>query len=155
MFDAFGYRESDWVTPGSGETLVFPFGDLLLGVATCYDVRFPEIFRHLADRGADVILLPAAWASGPLKESHWEVLVRARAIENTVYMAAAGLVGAGVTGSSMLVDPMGVPVVRLGETPGLIIGMVKRARLNEVREKLPSFEHIRPEVYARWQPVPR
>lgn len=150
LFDAFGYRESDRIEPGIGETLIFSVGGVSYGVQTCYDIRFPELSRHLAERGADVFLLPAAWVHGLLKESHWEILVRARAIENTVYVAAAGQVGGVYSGSSMLVDPMGVPVTRMGEFEGIITGDVDHGRIRHVREALPSREHVRADIYRDW-----
>ncbi len=153
LYDAFGFRESDRMRPGAGDTLVFTLEETTFGVQTCYDVRFPELSRHLVGRGAEVLLLPAAWVHGLLKESHWEVLVRARAIENTAYVAAAGLTGRQLTGSSMLVDPMGVPVARAGETEGLLVGDVDRERVRAVRRTNPSLENARPDVYARWLPV--
>jgi deaminated glutathione amidase len=153
LYDAFGYRESDRIAAGAGEAVVFALDGVTFGVETCYDVRFPELSRHLVARGAEVILLPAAWVHGLLKESHWEVLVRARAIENTVYVAAAGLTGRRFTGSSMLVDPMGVPVVRAGEEETLLTGEVDLERLRAVRRTNPSLEHVRPDVYARWAPA--
>ena len=153
LYDAFGYRESDRVEAGAGDTLVLSLDGVTFGVETCYDVRFPELSRHLAARGAEVILLPAAWVHGLLKESHWEVLVRARAIENTAYVAAAGLTGRPFTGSSMLVDPMGVPVARAGEGEELVTGEVDPERLRAVRRTNPSLEHVRPDVYARWAPT--
>jgi deaminated glutathione amidase len=155
LFDAFGHRESDRIEAGGGETLIFRLGGLTFGVETCYDVRFSELSSQLAAQGADVILLPAAWVSGLLKESHWEILVRARAIENTLYVAAAGQVGTGYSGSSMLVDPMGVPVARAGETERMITGEVERERVEAVRRKLPSREHVRPDIYRRWALVAR
>ncbi|HEY7200452.1 MAG TPA: carbon-nitrogen hydrolase family protein [Candidatus Dormibacteraeota bacterium] len=154
LYDAFGFRESDRIRPGDGDTLVFALGGMTFGVQTCYDVRFPELTRHLAGRGAEVVLLPAAWVPGPLKESHWETLVRARAIENTVYVAAAGLAARQFTGSSMLVDPMGVPVARAGEAEELISGEADPDRLRAVRRANPSLEHARPDLYARWLPAP-
>lgn len=155
LFDAFGHMESDRIEPGSGETLVFRQNDLSFGVETCYDVRFPELSSQLAAEGADVILLPAAWVHGLLKESQWEVLIRARAIENTVYLAAAGQVGAGYSGSSMVVDPMGVVVTRGGETEQVIAGDIDPERVQAVRLKVPSRKHIRPDVYRRWALVAR
>jgi predicted amidohydrolase len=154
LYDAFGFRESDHVVAGAGDTLVFTLDGVTFGVQTCYDVRFPELSRHLAGRGAEVLLLPAAWVHGLLKESHWEVLVRARAIENTVYVAAAGLTGRPFTGSSMLVDPMGVPVARAGETETLVVGEVDPERVQAVRRSNPSLANARPDVYARWTPAP-
>lgn len=155
LYDAFGYRESDRMRPGGGETLRFTLDGVEVGVQICYDVRFPELSRHLALRGVELILLPAAWVHGLLKESHWEVLVRARAIENTVYVAAAGLTGGSYTGSSMLVDPMGVAVARAGEAPALVLGEVDPERVRAVRETNPSLKNARPDVYARWMaPAP-
>jgi predicted amidohydrolase len=150
LFDAFGYRESDWIEPGDGETLVVEIADVPVGVMTCYDVRFPELARHLADRGAQLIVLPAAWAQGPLKEEQWELLVRARAIENTVYVAAADQVGAGACGRSMVVDPMGIPVAAAGEVEGVVVGTVSAERVAEVRAKLPSLGHVRRDLYGQW-----
>jgi predicted amidohydrolase len=155
LFDAFGHMESERIEPGSGDTLVFRQNDLSFGVQTCYDVRFPELSGRLAAEGADAILLPAAWVHGLLKESQWEVLVRARAIENTVYVAAADQVGAGYSGSSMLVDPMGVAVARGGETEQVIAGEIDPQRVQAVRQKLPSRKHVRPDVYRRWALVAR
>lgn len=153
LYDSFGHRESDRVRPGQGETLVLSLGATVLGVQTCYDVRFPELSRHLVARGAGVLLLPAAWVAGPLKEAHWDVLVRARAIENTVYVAAAGLVGAGYTGGTMLVDPMGVPVAAAGEAEAVVHAVVDPERLRAARERNPSLANARPEIYARWLPA--
>lgn len=153
MFDAFGYQESKQNEPGNGDTLIFSVAGVKFGVAICYDVRFPELFRHLATNGADVILLPAAWAAGLQKEHQWNTLVTARAIENTVYMVATDQVGGSNCGGSMLVDPMGVTVVSLGEAEGLLFGDVDLDRIAAVRKKLPSLQHIRPEIYRRWELV--
>jgi predicted amidohydrolase len=150
LYDAFGHRESDRVVPGDGDTLRFAVEGVAFGVETCYDVRFPELSRHLAARGAEVVLLPAAWLHGPLKESHWEILVRARAIESTVYVAAAGLAGRPFTGCSMLVDPMGVAVARAGEAEALVVGEVDLERLRAARRVNPSLGNTRPDLYARW-----
>jgi predicted amidohydrolase len=155
LFDAFGYRESERMEPGPGDVLLFRQGDLTFGVETCYDLRFPELSCHLAGQGAQVILLPAAWVRGPLKEDHWETLLRARAIENTVYVAAAGQASSRYAGSSMVVDPMGVAVVRAGESEQLITGDLDAERLAAVRRKLPSRENVRPDVYRRWSLVTR
>ncbi len=143
LFDAFGHRESDRIQPGSGSVLTFELGGLKLGVMTCYDVRFPELGRRLVDEGAEAIVLPAGWVHGLLKEAHWEVMVRARAIENTVYLLAADQVGNIYSGSSMIVDPMGVVIARAGEEEGLLRGEVDRKRIEEARAKLPSLLHRR------------
>jgi deaminated glutathione amidase len=153
LYDAFGYRESDRIAPGNAETLVFELSGMSVGVMTCYDVRFPELARRLAEQGAELLLLPAAWVRGPLKELHWETLARARAIENTVYVAAAGQVSDIYAGLSALYDPMGVAVVSAGEREGLVVGEATLDRLAEVRRVNPSLSLRRPEVYAAWQMV--
>jgi predicted amidohydrolase len=155
LYDAFGGRESDRIQPGDGTTLVFQLGGLKFGVMTCYELRFPEIARHLVERGAEVLLLPAAWVRGPLKEMHWETLARARAIENTAYVAASGQVSDRSIGMSAIFDPMGVMIVSAGEIEGVAIGEVTPERLAEVRRTNPSLAMRRPDVYASWQPIRR
>ena len=91
LYDALGERESAMVAPGS-EPVVTDLAGVRVGIMTCYDVRFPELARALAVHGAELIVIPAAWAAGLFKEEHWVTLVRARAIENTVWVAAAGQV---------------------------------------------------------------
>lgn len=143
LFDAFGHRESDKIQPGPGSVLTFELGGLNLGVMTCYDVRFPKLGRRLVDEGVEAIVLPAAWVHGLLKEDHWEVMVRARAIENAVYVLAAGQVGNIYSGSSMIVDPMGIAIARAGEQEELLRGEIHRKRVEELRAKLPSLQHRR------------
>jgi deaminated glutathione amidase len=154
MFDAFGFRESDHDQPGDGELLLFTLAGVRFGVTVCYDLRFPELFRALAERGADVILLPTAWVHGHLKELHLSTLSRARAIENTVYFAAADQTGAGYSGNSELIDPMGATVASIGEAEGLAIGTVDTDRVAEVRRKVPSLQHVRHDIYDTWRRVP-
>jgi predicted amidohydrolase len=109
------------------------------GLQTCYDVRFPEVTRRIVDAGADVLALPAEWVPGPLKEDHWRTLVRARAIENTIYVAAADQCAPTGAGNSMIVDPMGVVVAALGETAGIAAADVSPERVAAVREKNPAL----------------
>ena len=155
LYDAFGHRESDRIAAGDGQTLVFDLAGFRIGVMTCYEVRFPEVARRLAEQGAEALLLPAAWARGPLKEMHWDTLARARAIENTVYVAAAGQVSATHVGLSAIYDPMGVPVVAAGEREGCVVGSLTRERLEEVRRTNPSLALRRPDVYTRWEQLVR
>jgi predicted amidohydrolase len=143
LYDSFGYRESDRLSAGDVKPLTIKVGDLVVGLMTCYDLRFPEYARLLVDAGADVLAVPAAWVRGPLKEDHWETLVRARAIENTVYIVAAAQTGAAYVGSSLVVDPMGVAVARLGDEPGVITAELTLDRLREVRERNPSLANRR------------
>ncbi|MEV7041984.1 carbon-nitrogen hydrolase family protein [Amycolatopsis sp. NPDC051061] len=97
LYDAFGFAESD--TVASGATLTtFDFEGVVYGVATCYDLRFPELFRALADDGADVVLLPASWGAGEGKREQWEVLVRARALDSGCWVLACGQADPAATG---------------------------------------------------------
>src|SRR5215472_13478892 len=155
LFDAFGHRESDQVAPGSAPVLVTLAG-VRTGLEICYDVRFGELSRALAVGGAQLLVLPAAWAAGPVKEEHWVTLVRARAIENTVWVAAAGQVPdpaepatrapTGI-GRSMLVDPMGAVRLDLGSAAGLATGLVDTAYTETVRAALPSLAHRREDLF--------
>ena len=143
LYDSFGYRESDRLSPGDLDPVTIKVGDLVVGLMTCYDLRFPEYARLLVDAGADAIAVPAAWVRGPLKEDHWETLLRARAIENTVYVVGAAQTGSAYVGSSMIVDPMGVPVARLGDEAGVITADLTLERVREVRERNPSLANRR------------
>jgi deaminated glutathione amidase len=149
LFDSFGHRESDKLSAGTPQPVTIDVAGLRVGLMTCYDLRFPEQARALVDAGAQVLAVPAAWVRGPLKEDQWVVLLRARAIENTVYVAGAGQCGPMYCGRSALVDPMGVIVAALGETDGVITGVVEPDRLRAVREHNPALRH------RRWGVIPR
>ncbi|MFI0371748.1 carbon-nitrogen hydrolase family protein [Actinomadura sp. 1N219] len=140
LYDAFGYKESALVRPGEiGKPETFAVEGVTFGMQTCYDVRFPEVTRRIVDAGADVLALPADWVPGPLKEDHWRTLVRARAIENTIYVAAAGQCAPTGAGNSMIVDPMGVVTAGLGEGTGVASAEVSPERVASVREKNPAL----------------
>lgn len=145
LYDAFSYQESTAITAGPVEALpIFEIGELKVGVLTCYDLRFPELSRRLAVNGADVLLVAAAWFKGEHKIEHWETLLKARAIENTVWVAAAGTSSSHTIGHSAILDPMGVPVVFLDDdAEGLVTTEVTRRRIDEVREFLPVLENRR------------
>ncbi|MEW5810830.1 MAG: carbon-nitrogen hydrolase family protein [Actinomycetota bacterium] len=139
LYDAFGYSESRFVRAGvvsAPET--FTVGALTFGLQTCYDLRFPETTRRLVDAGVDTVLIPAEWVPGAQKEDHWTTLVRARAIENTVYVAAADQCGAHGAGNSMIVDPMGVVLASIGEEAGVVSARLDSARIERVRQKNPA-----------------
>lgn len=150
LYDALGMRESSRMQHGDGGVLLFQCRGLVVGAMTCYDVRFPELSRHLAVKGADLLLMPSAWYAGPFKDMHLEVLSRARAIENNVYVAVAVQVGEQFTGNSMVIDPMGVVQQSLSEGEGLLICDVNRERVRAVRSKMPTLSNRREEVYAAW-----
>ncbi|MGF1666457.1 MAG: carbon-nitrogen hydrolase family protein [Acidimicrobiia bacterium] len=141
LFDSFGFRESERVLPGEPTPVAFTVNGFTVGLATCYDLRFPELFRLMG--GLDVIALPAGWIAGPNKLHHWQTLVTARAVENTAYVVASGLCGVGFTGHSLVVDPMGERLVHLGDDPSWGVADVDRIRLDEVRRINPALEHRR------------
>jgi predicted amidohydrolase len=156
LFDAFGHRESDLVAPGPAPVICTLAG-VRTGLEICYDVRFGELSRALAAGGASLLVLPAAWAAGLFKEEHWVTLVRARAIENTVWVAAVGQVpdpdepptrAATGIGRSMLVDPLGVVRADLGPGPGVAVAEVDEGLIAAVRSSLPSLGNRRDDVFG-------
>ncbi|MGI6877963.1 carbon-nitrogen hydrolase family protein [Microbacterium sp. gxy059] len=150
LYDAFGQAESDWVEPGElSEPETFEVGGLVFGLMTCYDLRFPEAARMLVDAGADVILVPAEWVRGPLKEHHWRTLVAARAIESTAYVVASDHTPPIGIGCSMVVDPQGVQLAACGTEPGVAIGWASRGEIDRVREANPALRLRRYRVVSR------
>ena len=139
LYDAFGQRESDWVEPGEiADPETFEVGGLRFGLMTCYDLRFPEVGRLLVDAGADVFLVPAEWVRGPLKEHHWRTLVQARAIENTVFVAAADHPPPLGVGMSMIVDPQGVQMAAVGTATDVAVAHLDPDAVERVRRVNPS-----------------
>lgn len=146
LFDALSVRESDTMAPGDDLPPVLSIDGLRVGVAICYDLRFPEIFRCLADRGAELALVPSAWHQGSMKEDHWLTLLRARAIENTFYVAGCNLIGRAYCGRTTIFDPFGTPVASATEDEDLLIVRVSAERVRSVREKLPSLQNRRKDL---------
>ena len=146
------YRESDTDEPGDGIVVSETSQGVRLGLSICYDVRFPELYRALALRGASVIAIPAAFTL-PTTRDHWEVMVRARAIENQVFVLAANQVGAHPGGHhsggrSLIVDPWGAVLARMGEEVGYTSAELDFAEQDAVRRRVPLLEHRRPEIYG-------
>ncbi len=150
LYDAFGQRESDWIAPGVlGPPDTFERDGLRFGLQTCYDLRFPEVTRVLADAGADVVLVPAEWVRGPLKEHHWTTLLRARAIENTLCVAAADHPPPLGVGNSMVIDPAGVTIASVGTTTDVAVGFIDPEAIARVRRVNPAL------ALRRYRVVPR
>jgi len=143
LFDALSVRESDLMLGGDTPPPVFCLKEVQVGLAICYDLRFPELFRDLALRGAEAVIVPSAWYAGPMKEEQWLTLLQARAIENTMYVGGANLCGAPFAARSAVFDPFGVMLAGSGEGEALISSRIERARVEEVRAKLPSLTHTR------------
>ncbi|MEU9794503.1 carbon-nitrogen hydrolase family protein [Streptomyces sparsogenes] len=154
LYDAFGYRESDTVAAGSATTVIDVDG-VRLGLATCYDVRFPELFRAHADAGAVATLLAASWGAGPGKLEQWELLVRARALDATVWLAAVGQADPGTepgpaptgVGHSRVVGPDGTVRHALGAEPELLVADLDIDEVAAVRQKTSVLANRRPEVW--------
>src|SRR3954447_24441596 len=160
MFDVdaggVSYRESEHERPGS-EPVVAPVGgDLVLGMSVCYDLRFPELFRILALRGAQIVAVPSAFTIATGRD-HWEVLLRARAIEDQVFVLAPNQSGEAPPhyssfGRSMIVDPWGVVLATAPDGEGFVATELDLAAQDRVRESLPSLANRRPETYLWPQP---
>jgi predicted amidohydrolase len=157
MFDVIvagkEYRESDSEEPGEEVVLSHTDDGLPLGLTVCYDLRFPELFRILAVEGARVIALPAAFTK-VTGQAHWEILVRARAIENQAFVVAADQIGVSPPdnesyGGSMIVDPWGEVLALAPDEDCFIAADLDLARQDEVREQLPSLANRVPAAY-RW-----
>lgn len=140
------YEESDTIQPGHNVVVIdTPFGKL--GLAICYDIRFPELFRAMLEQGVEIIAVPAAFTA-ITGRAHWEMLMRARAIENLCFVIASAQGGYHVNGrethgDSMIVDPWGVILDRLPGGSGVVVAEIELERLNSVRRNFPALEHRR------------
>jgi len=143
LYDSFGYKESDRLLAGRIEPVLVEVNGLRVGLMTCYDLRFPELARELAKQGADVIVVPAAWVAGPAKVDHWRTLVKARAIENTVYVVAVGQPGPRYTGHSMVVSPMGDVLVEGDADEQVLEATLTQSSVAEARARNPSLANRR------------
>lgn len=150
-YDAFNYKESDTVRPG--EALVaFDVAGITVGVAICYDIRFPEQFKELARQGAQVIVVPTSWADGPGKLDQWRLLSAARALDSTSYIVAAGQARPGGKekagedsgptgiGHSVVVAPDGTRVVEAGYEPEIIYAEIDAELVEKTRKAIPVLE---------------
>ena len=151
------YEESEEVAPGAEivtADIDTPDGTTVrLGLSICYDLRFPGLYSSLALRGARILCIPSAFTAYT-GAAHWEVLLRARAIENGCFVVAPDQVGEHLPGRdcfghSMIVDPWGAVLARLEDGVGLCVADLDLARLDEVRGQVPSLEHRRPDIYDR------
>ena len=155
MFDVdaggVSYRESEHEQPGS-EVVIAPVGELIAGLSVCYDLRFPELFRILALRGARLLTLPSAFTRATGRD-HWEVLLRARAIENQAFVIAPNQVGEAAPyfdsfGHSAIVDPWGTVLAIAPEGECFLAAELDLAAQDRARESLPSLANRRPQSYV-------
>ncbi|MEA2250686.1 MAG: deaminated glutathione amidase [Solirubrobacteraceae bacterium] len=151
------YRESDVEDPGE-EIATADVEGWTVGLSVCYDLRFPELYRILTLRGANVLVVPAAFTLATGRD-HWELLLRARAVENQCYVIAAGdwgehPGGRRTYGRSMIVDPWGVVIAQASDGDGVVTGVIETARVEEVRALLPALANRRPLAYDWPEAVP-
>jgi predicted amidohydrolase len=160
MFDVdaggVSYRESANEQPGT-ELASAEVGDLSVGLTVCYDLRFPELFRIYALRGARLVTVPAAFTTAT-GHDHWEVLLRARAIENAIFVLAPNQVGTAPPhydsyGRSAIVDPWGVVLATAPDGEGFVAADLDLGAQDRVRESLPALANRRPEAYAWPEPA--
>jgi len=140
------HRESSRVAPGS-EIVVAKTASCTLGLSVCYDVRFPELYRQLVERGAQVLLVPSAFTV-PTGRDHWEVLLRARAIENQCFVVASAQFGDHNAsrrsfGRSLIVDPWGTALCTVPDGEGIGLAELDFERQAEIRRRLPALRHRR------------
>lgn len=144
------FQESKTVAPGDSAVLAeTPFGPM--GLSVCYDLRFPELYRSLALRGARAFLVPSAFTAHTGKD-HWETLLRARAIENQCYLVAPAQIGRHSArrcshGHTMILDPWGATLAEAPDRPAVIFADLDDARIEEVRRSLPALDHIRKDLF--------
>jgi predicted amidohydrolase len=153
LFDAFGFAESDTVAPGRDLVTIVVDGTTV-GLATCYDLRFPGLFQRLGDRGAQLVAVPASWGSGPGKRTQWDVLVRARAMDSTTFVAACdqadprtvgrdpGNTPTGI-GASAVAGPLGELVDQLGPQPGMLVVEIDPTAADRARAAVPVLANRR------------
>lgn len=150
LFDAFNFKESDTAVAGNDITLPIMTELGMVGLITCYEIRFPEITRILTLMGTEILFVPSAWTRGLMKEEHWMTMLKARALENTIFVVAPGQTGNVFIGRSLVVDPFGIVIADAGEEEKLLIVELNLDRIANVRKTLPVLKHRRNDIYQRY-----
>ncbi len=141
LFDAYGYRESDYFIPGESPSQIIELAGMKAGFAICYDIRFPELFRTYALKGAESVIVQAGWVRGPLKEEILEHILVTRAHENTMYIILSSHSGEKYVGRSGVFSPYGYRVIDLGLRPGYSEISIDRESIYDVRKLIPVLKH--------------
>lgn len=149
LYDALGFRESDKFLAGKYIQEPFQLASTKIGLMICYDIRFPEMSRILSVKSAEFLVAPSAWVHGIMKEEHWQTLLRARAIENGIYVIAPDQIGNVYSGRSMVVDPFGTVLLDMGNKEGMEVIEIDKSIIKNVRRKLPLLMNRRTDVYKR------
>ena len=150
LYDALGFKESKKLKAGSIIERPTRTSVGNLGLLICYDMRFPEISRILSVNGASILVSPSAWVAGFMKQEHWEIMLKARAIENGVYVIAPNQLGNIYCGRSMVIDPFGTALVDMGNREGMEIMDIDNSRINTIRRRLPLLKNRRTDVYKNY-----
>ena len=149
LYDALGFKESDKYLAGSRIEKPFQFETAKVGLMICYDIRFPEVSRILSVMGAEILVIPSAWVHGIMKEEHWQTFIKARAIENGIYVIAPDQIGNIYSGRSMVVDPFGTVLLDMGNKEGIEVVELEKSYITKVRETLPLLKNRRTDVYKK------
>jgi len=150
LYDALGFKESKKLL--AGNIIEKPTRTSVgnLGLQICYDMRFPEISRILTVNGANILVSPSAWVAGFMKQEHWEIMLKSRAIENGVYVIAPNQLGNIYCGHSMVIEPFGATLTDMGNREGMEILDIDNSRIDTVRRTLPLLENRRTDVYKNY-----
>jgi deaminated glutathione amidase len=147
LYDALGFKESAKLVGGDKIERPVKVGIGKIGLEICYDIRFPEMSRILTLDGANVLAIPSGWVQGIMKEEHWQIMLKARAIENGCYVIAPDQVGNIFLGRSMVIDPFGITLLDMGNKEGVEVVEIARDRVESVRKSLPLLKNRRTDVY--------
>ena len=150
LYDALGFKESKKLL--AGNIIEKPTRTSVgnLGLQICYDMRFPEISRILTVNGANILVSPSAWVAGFMKQEHWEIMLKSRAIENGVYVIAPNQLGNIYCAHSMVIEPFGATLIDMGNREGMEILDIDNSRIDTVRRTLPLLRNRRTDVYKNY-----
>lgn len=150
LYDALGFKESKKLMAGNIIEKPTTTSAGKLGLLICYDMRFPEICRILTINGAKILVCPSAWVAGFMKLEHWQIMLKARAIENGVYVIAPDQLGNIYCGHSMVIDPYGTTLVDMENREGMQFIDIDHSKIDTIRSKLPLLKNRRTDVYKNY-----
>lgn len=153
LYDALGFKESKKLMAGNIIEKPTTTSVGKLGLLICYDMRFPEICRILTINGAKILVCPSAWVAGFKKREHWQIMLKARAIENGVYVIAPDQLGNIYCGHSMVIDPYGTTLVDMENREGMQFVDIDNSRIDSIRSTLPLLKNRRTDVYKNYVDV--
>lgn len=151
LFDAFEHKESKFFRHGE-KVEVFNWKNYKIGLATCFDLRFPELFRIMQNKGADIVLVPSGFYSGPYKSNQWRTLIGARAHENNFFVVGVNQPEPNFVGESLVCSPLGYEVDKLGTSEETKIVEIEMSEVKEAGNKMPMSKLIRSDFYKNYEP---